>query len=248
MNTPYYDLSLIAARLEGLEETIVFKLIDRAQFCANLCVYEPGKISFSGDTSHSLFEIRMYHQELMDAQFGRFCVPEERPFTKGLPIPQRTVTLPDSRLHLSDFELISQTEDILKSYLELIPKICPPGDDSQYGSSVEDDVYALQSIARRIHVGALYIAESKYTGDHEVYKQFIKDGNTDALMSELTRKEVEDAVVERIRQKTISTQSTVNRSVRNVVDPDVIAEYYRDWIIPLTKKGEITYLTHRQYV
>ena len=36
-------LDTIAAHLEGLEETIISKLIDRAQFAQNLVVYEQGK-------------------------------------------------------------------------------------------------------------------------------------------------------------------------------------------------------------
>lgn len=248
MNTLHLDLSYIAARLEGLEETIIFKLIDRAQFCTNLSIYEQGKSGFSGEVSHSLFEIRMLHQERMDAQFGRFCVPEERPFTKNLPAPQRIVNLPDSGLHLSNFDTISQAKDILTSYLELVPKICENGDDGQYGSSVENDIYAIQSIARRIHYGALCVSESKYARNPGEYGRLIKAGDTGALMAELTRKDVEDAIVERIRKKTISTQSIVNRMVRNAIDPDVVAEYYREWIIPLTKKGEITYLINRQNV
>ena len=249
MITTQLDLSLIAARLEGLEETIIFKLIDRAQFCANLSIYEQGKSGFSSESSHSLFELRMFHQERMDAQFGRFCVPEERPFTKDLPESQRVVNLPDSGLHIKDFNFISQVNDILTSYLDLIPRICESGDDiHNYGSSVEHDIYAIQSIARRIHYGSLYVAESKYAGDPDEYNRLIKAGSADSLMEKLTRKEIEDAIVERIRKKTVSTQSIVNRVVRKVIDPDVIAEYYREWIIPLTKKGEIAYLINRQDV
>jgi chorismate mutase len=248
MITTQLDLSLIAARLEGLEETIIFKLIDRAQFSANLSIYEQGKSGFSSESSHSLFELRMFHQERMDAQFGRFCVPEERPFTKGLPESQREVNLSDSGLHINDFNSISQVNDILTSYLDLIPQICASGDDGQYGSSVEHDIYAIQSIARRIHYGSLYVAESKYASDPEEYNRLIKAGSADALMEKLTRKEIEDAIIDRIWKKTVSTQSIVNRVVRNIIDPDVIAEYYREWIIPLTKKGEIAYLINRQDV
>jgi chorismate mutase len=67
-------------------------------------------------------------------------------------------------------------------------------------------------------------------------------------MDKLTRQDVEHSIVERIRKKTISTQSIVNKVVRNTIDPDVIAEFYREWIIPLTKKGEIAYLINRQDV
>lgn len=240
------DLSFIAARLEGLEETIISKLIDRAQFCTNSTVYKTGESGFIGDASHSLFEIRLIEQEQMDARFGRFCAPEERPFTKDLPSPQRVVTIPDCGLRITNYELISQSNEILCSYLDLIPRICMDGDDGQYGSSVEHDIYVIQAIARRIHYGALYVAESKYTNETELYRSLIISKDQNAVLERLTRKSIEDRIVDRIREKTISTQSMANRLVRNVIDPDIIAEYYKNWIIPLTKKGEIAYLFNRQ--
>ena len=85
------ELSNIASILESLEETIIFKLIDRAQFCSNPVIYKPGKSEFPGEEK-SLFELRLFYQETMDAVFGRFMCPEERPFCKGLPKPRRNGT------------------------------------------------------------------------------------------------------------------------------------------------------------
>lgn len=240
------DLSFIAARLESLEETIISKLIDRAQFCYNELIYKPGLSGFTGEPSRSLFELRMFHQEQMDALFGRFCAPEERPFNDNLPSPQRKVSIPDTGLRIADYNRISQADQVLKSYLGLIPGICPKGDDGQYGSSVEHDIYAIQAIARRIHYGALYVAECKFSDDSYTYKRLIEAHDENALNEKLTRKEVEEKIIERIREKTVSTQSLVNKSIRNVIDPDIVAEYYRNVIIPLTKKGEVAYLLNRQ--
>ncbi len=242
------DINFIAIRLEGIEETIISKLIDRAQFCVNNQIYLPGKSGFNGETTHSLFEIRMIQQEQMDARFGRFCAPEERPFTKELPLPQRQVRIPETGLKIESYDCISQVNHILASYLGLISQLCTPGDDGQYGSSVEHDVYAIQAIARRIHFGSLYIAENKYAGDTVGYSKLIKSGNIDAIMEKLTRKEVEEQIIERIREKTIAMQALTNKNVRNLIDPDMIADYYKKWIIPLTKKGEIAYLMNRQDV
>jgi len=245
MITDRLDLTFIAARLEGLEETIISKLVDRAQFCANSVVYELGQSGFAGETSQSLFGLRLLQQEQLDARFGRFCAPEERPFTKDLPLPQRVVTIPETGLQILNCNVISQAKDILKSYMNLIPQICAEGDDGQYGSSVEHDIASLQAIARRIHYGALYVAESKFAGDPLEYTKLIKEKNAGALMEKLTRKEVEDRIIVRIKEKTIAAQSLVNRLVRNVIDPDIVAAYYRTSIIPLTKEGEIAYLLNR---
>lgn len=242
------DLTFIAAKLEALEETIIAKLIDRAQFLANTDIYKKGSSGFSEDKSHSLFEIRLIQQERLDARFGKFCAPEERPFTKNLPTPKRIVHMPETGLKIKDFDLISQSKEIVRGYLELIPKMCNDGDardDGQYGSSVELDVYSIQAIARRIHFGSLYVAECKYLADPKGYGMLIQEKNAAALMEKLTRAEVEKQIIIRIRDKTASVQQLVNRLIRNIIDPDVVADLYKKCIIPLTKNGQIAYLLNR---
>ncbi|NLG18732.1 MAG: chorismate mutase [Fibrobacter sp.] len=245
-NPEQLDLTLIASRLESFEETIIASLIDRAQFSVNQIVYQPGKSGFAGESEKSLFSVRLFYQECIDAQFGRFCVPEERPFSDNIPIPQRKVTLPGTGLFIDDYNKISVTAEILDCYQNLIPRLCRPGDDGQWGSSVENDVYAIQSIARRIHYGALYVAETKYRSEPHLYRDLIKKGDTDAIMEKITRKEVEEHITRRVREKTTSIQAAVNPLIRYIIDPDVVVDYYRDTVIPLTKKGEILYLINRQ--
>lgn len=240
------DLQSIAARLEGLEETIISKLIERAQWRSNRVIYTPGKSGFKGEQTYSLFQIRLRYQEEMDARFGRFCVPEERPFFRSLPEPQRDVTIPDTGLFIDDYNRINLSDDILESYLSLVPEICPQGDDGQYGSSVEHDVYTVQAIARRIHFGALYVAESKFRTDPPGYLQLIEQENSEALLMKLTRKDVEERIIERVKRKVSLIQADINRQVRNAVDPEPVVCYYHDTIIPLTKKGEILYLLNRK--
>ena len=152
---PNLEVDVIAAQLEGLEETIISKLIDRAQFGANGVIYRAGESGFAGKNEHSLFHVRMLYQERMDAEFGRFCAPEERPLFDQLPAPKRAVTLPDTGLHIRDLNIVNLMREIVERYIALIPTICRGGDDGHYGSSVEHDVYAVQAIGRRIHYGWL---------------------------------------------------------------------------------------------
>jgi chorismate mutase len=239
------NLDYIASRLEGLEETIIHKLIDRAQWRANDAAYAAGQSGFAGEDSRSLLELRLLDHEEMDAKFGRFCVPEERPFSKNLPKPQRAVNIPETGLYIKNFDRVNLTQSILRSYLFLLPNICPAGDDGQYGSSVEHDVYALQAIARRIHFGALYVAESKFRADADDYKKLIAAKDADALLKKLTRKNVEDKIIARVRDKVKSAQAKINKSVRNALNPSVIITYYADFLIPVTKQGQILYLMNR---
>jgi chorismate mutase len=239
------ELDLIAARLEGLEETIIHKLIDRAQFKVNSKVYVPGKSGFKGSRGKSLLEIRLYYQEEMDAQFGRYRQPEERPFNKKLPSPKRIVKILDSGLAIDDYNKVNLTKFVFTSYLDLVPGICPPGDDMQYGSSVVADVYALQAIAERIHFGSLYVAECKFSNNPDGYMKLIQSKDEDSIVAALTRKDVEERIIKRVADKVSYIQARVNTKVRNVVEPEVILKYYRDCIIPFTKKGELLYLLNR---
>jgi chorismate mutase len=247
-NSPMEKLALmtIAEKLEALEETILFKIIDRAQFRANSVIYTPGKSGFNGAENTSLFEIRLRMHEEMDALFGRFCVPEERPFYRGLPAPKRSVHVSGAGLAVPDFDAVNVTKDILRAYQALLSDICDEGDDGHYGSSVEHDVYALQAIGRRVHFGALYVAECKYAGDPASYRKLVDARDTAAIEELLTRKEVEDAIIERVGEKAIAAQANVNRSIRHIVEAEPLIRFYRDCIIPLTKKGEVLYLLNRK--
>jgi chorismate mutase len=182
----------------------------------------------------------------MDAEFGRFCVPEERAFTGHLPKPRRKVDLPDTGLLCKDFNVVNLTRELLFAYQDLLPRLCVDGADGHFGSSVEHDVFALQAISRRVHYGALYVAEGKYRSGPDTYRRMIDTGDIDGMLSLLTRKNVEDAIIARVREKVAYAQAQINRRVRTVVDPDVVVRFYRDHIIPLTKKGEVTYLLNRK--
>ena len=242
---PELEIDTIAARLEGLEETIISKLIDRAQFCVNKRIYRPGESGFEGEKKRSLFLLRLFFQEKMDAQFGRFCVPEERPFFSLLPEAKRKVRIPETGLRLDNYDSVNLMPDTVTRYLDYIPRICRSGDDGHYGSSVEHDVYAVQAIARRVHYGSLYVAESKFRAEPEAFTKLILAGNRKAIIAKLTRKNVEEKIVRRIRNKVAAMQSKVNKNVRYCVDPDVVAEFFKNVIVPLTKKGETLYLMNR---
>lgn len=245
-NTPALKIDVIAAHLEGLEETIISKIIDRAQFRLNSRIYRGGLSGFAGEKKLSLFLLRLLFHEKMDAQFGRFCVPEERPFFPRLPKAKRKARLPETGLRLRDFNAVNLMPAIVSGYLALLPRICRSGDDGHYGSSVEHDVYAVQAIARRVHYGSLFVAESKFRAEPSVFSTLIRAGNRKAIIAKLTRKKIEERIVRRIREKVNTMQSSVNRKVRHCIDPDVIAKFYFNVIVPLTKKGEALYLLNRQ--
>jgi len=244
MKMDIFALDAIAATLEGLEESIIYKILDRAQFARNLRAYEPGASGFPSSDSDSLFGLRMQYQETMDAVFGRFMVSEERPFTQNLPVSSRT--LPEMQsFPLSDIAVIGQNQAILASYFSLLDVVCKEPDDGHYGSSVEHDVSALQAIARRIHYGSLYVSESKYRAQPALFQKLAAANDKDGLMAALTRSEVEARIIARVEAKTASIQEMINPLVRRRIDPEPVLAFYRNVIIPLTKEGECAYLLNR---
>lgn len=239
-------LDQIAAHLEALEETILYRLIDRIQFKFNAAIYQKGEHFFDEYPDLSLLEVRMQYQQNMESVFGRFSVPEERPFVEKLPDAKRVFPYEEKDLKIEDFEKVNLTNDVWDAYLELVPAMCEEGDDGHHGSAVVYDVLSMMAVSERIHYGAFYVAEAKFQADPEKYKKLISSGDKNEMMKALTRQEVEEKILERIGRKVKALQEGVNPELRNVLDAEVAVNFYRDTIIPLTKEGQIRYFLARE--
>ena len=239
-------LETIASHLAGLEETLIYKLLDRAQFAGNPGAYRPGQSRFRPHEVSSLFELRLHHQEKLDTLFGRYLIPEERPFYLALPPPRRVPTQGETGLVIQDLETVNVTGPIRTDYLAMLPGLCGDGDDGQWGSSVEHDVICLQALSRRIHYGALYVGESKYREAPEKFAALVAAGDDSGLMAAITRAAVEETVLSRVMAKVKAVQSVSDPALRRLVNPGVIVDFFRSTIIPLTKEGEIHYLYQRK--
>ena len=237
-------LNELSAFLESLEEAIIWRLIGRVQFRHNPWVYEAGRSGFANELSDSLFYVRLRHQEQMDAVFGRYTVPEERPYSPRLPPVQRTLTPPGITFPISDYNNINLMPDIARSYCELVPKICRPGSDEFSRYCAEYDVFAVQALSRRIHYGAFYVAERKYRDAPDFYRTLIDSGDPGAIMEALTRHDVEEAIIRRVREKAETIQGYASPS-RIRLPPEAVSDFYGDVIIPLTREGEVLYLMNR---
>ncbi len=239
------SLETIASRLAGLEETLIYKLLDRAQFAGNPGAYTPGRSGFVPTEQGSLFDLRLRFQETLDTQFGRYRIPEERPFHLDLPEPRRVPPQAETGLTIADLESINVSPAIRTAYLALLPRLCGTSDDGQWGSSVEHDVICLQALGRRIHYGALYVGESKYREDPARFSALVAARDEAGLLAAITRAEVEERVLARVRSKVEAIQSVSDPALRRLADPAAVVDFFRASIIPLTKEGEIRYLLQR---
>ncbi len=171
-----------------LEETIIFALIERAQFRHNPAIYEPGRF---GNTleGESLVGFMLQEAERSHAKVRRYESPDEHSFFENLPEP----ILPP--LHLDDNPIAPNTININKTIRKLyeqklVPHICREGDDNQYGSAAVCDVACLQSLSKRIHYGK-FVAESKFRESNPDLLDAIKNQNKDGIMAAITDDAVE---------------------------------------------------------
>jgi len=227
------------------EETIIFALIERAQFMQNLPIYQPGAL-LPPPNDESYFDFFMRKTEEVHALMRRYTSPEEHPFTDNVELPVPILPLLNKPPFIMQ-NSINYNKQIKNIYLEkIVPKICAEGDCKNYGSAAACDILALQAISRRIHYGK-FVAEAKFKSETELYTQLIKSKDSEGIMRHLTNEAVERKLLERVRTKTCGYgQDPTQVSTQNYkVDPDFIVKLYKDYLIPITKDVEVEYLLQR---
>ncbi|KAI8926481.1 chorismate mutase [Entophlyctis helioformis] len=268
MNFEAIDLNRLRQELVRLEDTIIFALIERAQFARNSDIYVAsdklpfenycGSFSTTFCTRSSVPTVR------------RYTSPDEYPFTAPLPAPILPPMDFPKILMPNDINLNEQLKAIYIN--DIVPMICRDGDDGNYGSSATKDVEALQILSRRIHIGK-FVAEAKFNDpkEHDEYVRLIKAKDRDGIMALLTNKAVEDKLLRRLKRKALvygqeiedeEPSTTINGKPANghaaadnhavALNPphlriplDVVSNMYERFVIPLTKEVEVEYLLRR---
>ena len=235
------DLNLNQVRnvLIRLEETIIFALIERAQFCANAAIYTIGTTL----PDSTILDFLLHESEQSHAKMRRYTSPDEHPFFTDLPDP----ILPAQETHSPLMpNQINLNPAIKQTYIDqIIPLVCPAGDDSNYGSSAVCDVAVLQTLSRRIHYGK-FVAESKYQQDPACFAPAIEEQDEERLHDIITKPEVEEAVLARVHDKASTyTRELATAPYGHCVPADTIVEIYRRWIIPMNKRVQVCYLLGR---
>ncbi|KAL3931949.1 MAG: hypothetical protein SGPRY_000910 [Prymnesium sp.] len=254
--TMVLDLASIRHALIRQEDTIIFALIERAQFALNLACYDrehpvyaslpSGGLASSGD---SFLDFMLVGTERLHARVRRYTSPDEHAFfPQCLPPPELAPIDFDNELHPVAINLNDQIKQL---YIhKVLPALCRSEDDQQHGSSVVADVAVLQAISKRVHYG-FFVAESKFRSHTEEYTRLIQQGDTAGIMELLTNAAVEERVLKRVRKKAqtfgleIDDETNVGDEAPLRVDPEVIVNLYRDYVIPLTKDAEVRYLMRR---
>jgi len=218
------SLNSIRSTLIRLEETIIFGIIERSQFCYNSIVYgalctsdecimnsaDPSQFGDFGEGTDgsplTFLEYMLIGTEDLHAKVRRYTSPDEHAFfpnrisgpLAALPSPESTNAVLSDVGGAAD---INFNDVLLLRYIrEILPSITEGGDDDQHGSTVVSDVIVLQALSKRVHYGK-FVAESKYQSDPEGYQRLVEDNDVVSIMAKLTNEKVEQQVLRRARLK-----------------------------------------------
>lgn len=266
------SLDRIRSVLVRLEDTIIFGLIERAQFTHSPRMYQKGTfkeltdIGFTG----TWLEWFLKETEIFHAKARRYTSPDEYPFTSDLPEPVLPCLQFPPILHPNK---INANRSILSFYTcTIVPRITRRAtlllaakkraqgivgdeeyeDDGNYGSAATLDVEVLQSISKRVHYGK-FVSEAKFTMDPATFIPHILERNFEALFALITKPEVEKKLLLRLQKKASTyaqdivdgePKEGVNTKLHKI-EVDGVVDLYESYIIPLTKEVEVDYLLHR---
>ena len=241
-HSPNPELQLAQARqaLVRMEETIIFSLIERAQFRRNDIIYRrrafPDLASDESLTGHLLRATERVH-----ALMRRYTSPDEHPFFPDLPSPQLPpIQYPDNPLLPNHINCNDQVRAAYEG--RIVPLICRTGDDNQYGYSAVCDVACLQALSRRVHFGK-FVAESKRRRDPDFFQALLSNADDTRLMEAITHQDVEEEVIERVRRKAATYLSELRQCGGSPTPRAAdLAEIYRQIVIPLNKQVQMAYL------
>jgi len=268
------SLDRIRSILVRLEDTIIFSLIERAQFAHNPKIYQRGAFKELKDlgVEGSWLEWFLKETETFHAKARRYTSPDEYPFTADLPAPViPSLSLPNilypNKINANPSILSFYTRSIVprisrRATLTLAAKKRANGivgddeyeDDGNYGSAAALDVEVLQAISKRVHYGK-FVSESKFIDKPSAFISHIQNPNRSALEALITKPDVELKLLHRLRKKAATYAQdfapdgeALKDSVVNgsaKIDVDGVVELYESYIIPLTKEIEVDYLLHR---
>jgi chorismate mutase len=239
------------------EDSIIFSLLERAQFAYNADTYNSSVFLMDGFDG-SLVEFMLRETERLHAQVGRYKSPDEHPFfPEDLPEPVLPPMQYPVVLHPAAGS-ININKIIWEMYFDnLLPRFAKEGSDGNCGSSAVCDTMCLQALSKRIHYGK-FVAEAKFRESPGLYEPAIKAQDKDWLMRLLTFELVEKSVLHRVEAKATifgqevkgdgETHENFNGNGATPVykiQPSLVAELYGTWIMPLRKEVQVQYLLQR---
>ncbi|PRQ53475.1 putative chorismate mutase [Rosa chinensis] len=235
------------------EDSIIFSLLERSQYCHNGSTYDPNAFPMDGFQG-SLVEYMLQETEKLHAVVGRYSSPDEHPFFPDqLPAPVLPPLQYPQVLHPIAHSININSKVWEMYFRDILPRLVKEGDDGNNGSTAVCDTMCLQTLSKRIHYGK-FVAECKFRTSPQQYEAAIKEQNRDKLLALLTYPTVEEAIIKRVemKAKTYGQEVTVYKVKEEQpglqvykIRPTLVADLYGEWIMPLTKQVQVEYLLRR---
>ncbi|XP_057957877.1 chorismate mutase 2-like isoform X1 [Malania oleifera] len=270
-STSPYTLDSIRDSLVRQEDTIIFRLIERAKFPLNSATYNESYLPKWCPTCayKTIAQLITWGTEFLQAKViglslsllyispclfnslaGRYVNPEEIPLSPyALPLP---LVHPNfSNILYPPAARVNMNKNISEFYFkQLLPLFVAEGDDGNYAQTAAADVLCLQALATRINDGRI-VAELKYIASPKDYGPAILAKDINTLMKLLTVPSVEEMVKKRVEKKTkvfaqdVTLDDNKNTTSKYKVDPTIVRQLYEAYVIPMTKVVEVEYLLRR---
>jgi chorismate mutase len=249
------SLPHIRYQLIRLEDTVLFHLIERAQFPLNPTIYRvPSPLLLpNAPADLSFMDWVLREQERLQSRIRRYQSPDEHPFFEDA---MEEVILPPLKYPKVLWENdVNLNGELKKRYVDdILPGVCLGGTSrseraeaqENFGSAATADVNCLQSLSRRIHFGK-FVAESKFQSDPETFVRLIKAEDRQGIDEAITDAKVEKKVLERLRLKAemYGADPNLNPEAPKKIDAEAVVKMYKEHVIPLTKVVEVEYLMQR---
>ncbi|CAN0907379.1 Chorismate mutase 2 [Linum grandiflorum] len=244
-------LETVRQFLTSQEDTIVYRLIDRAKFPLNSPIYNQ-TFELQPGSSVTLIQFVVRETEIAQAKAGRYLDPQENPFfPDNLPSPITPLHKKYPEFLHPPAASVNVNQMIWDFYFDqFLPTLVTPGDDGHYAATSASDTECLQALSKRIHYGK-YVAEVKYREAPHEYEPLIRSKDSEGLMNLLTFKKQEEMVMKRVEKKGmvlgqyVSLNDTAENSGKYKIDPSLVSQLYEKWVMPLTKRVQVDYLLKR---
>ncbi|SCU86025.1 LADA_0D11738g1_1 [Lachancea dasiensis] len=243
------DLKNIRDELVKMEDTIIFKFIERSHFPTCPTVYKENDPHLPiPDFEGSFLDWALMHSEMTDSQIRRFESPDETPFFPDKILKPILPSIQYPRVLASYSPEVNFNNEIKEVYINQITHLISRYDGESwenFGSVATIDIQCLQSLSRRIHFGK-FVAEAKFQADRPLYIKMIQEKDIDGIYRNITNSAVEEKILERLRVKAeVYGVDPTNKAGYRKITPAYLVDIYKKLVIPLTKKVEVDYLLRR---
>jgi hypothetical protein len=225
-------MSAYAATLDGvrgflgkMEDYILTDLYMRSCSAANQSMYEPESAGIPGSPA-SHFE-HFLRQRLLSPS-SKLHIIDEVPIFRGRPVQERAWR----RRYPMGPTGINTYRSINEAYMRAVRQLCADGDDGEWDSAALSDMVAVDSLIARIQRGGIWVADLKFMGDPDRYRDLARMGDSRAKTETrgmVTNPEQESRVLARVREK----------GAKNGIDPDFAETFFSNDVIPLTREVEV---------